>query len=88
MPYIKAERRDKILLDDRLINLEEIKSPGEMNYAIQCLAEALTKAVCIEPNYHVLNEVLGVMEAAKLEYYRRRLVPFEDLKIAENGDVF
>lgn len=32
-------------------------------------------------------EVLGALEAAKLELYRRRVAPYEDIKLQENGDV-
>jgi hypothetical protein len=31
--------------------------------------------------------VLGAMEAAKLEFYRRIVSPYEDEKIALHGDV-
>jgi hypothetical protein len=30
---------------------------------------------------------MGVLESAKLELYRRKIAPYEDDKIAENGDV-
>jgi len=32
--------------------------------------------------------MLGSVEAAKLEIYRRLIAPYEDTKIKENGDVF
>ncbi len=35
----------------------------------------------------VLFELLGAVEGAKLELYRRLAAPYEDLKIRENGDV-
>ena len=33
-------------------------------------------------------EVLGALEATKLELYRRRVAPYEDVKCKENGDVY
>jgi len=38
--------------------------------------------------YTTYNEVVGVLECAKLEMYRRAVAPYEDEKIAENGDVY
>ena len=38
--------------------------------------------------YAEFNEAIGAIECAKLELYRRMLAPYEDRKIAENGDVF
>jgi hypothetical protein len=38
-------------------------------------------------NYQHFNDVLGALEGAKLELYRRRIAPYEDTKIVENGDV-
>lgn len=32
--------------------------------------------------------VLAALEAAKLEFYRRQVAPYEDKKIESNGDVF
>ena len=96
MPYIKKERRDAInpLTDMNSIKLCEINSAGELNYAIQLLVQAYEgsssrlMSTWVEPNYAVFNAAIGAMEAAKLEYYRRRVVPYEDKKTTENGDVF
>ena len=40
------------------------------------------------PNYALYNAVIGVLECAKMELYRRQISPYEDRKIAENGDVY
>jgi hypothetical protein len=37
--------------------------------------------------YQHYNDVIGALEACKLELYRRRVAPYEDKKITENGDV-
>lgn len=38
--------------------------------------------------YDSLNAVIGVLECAKQEFYRRAAVPYENQKITENGDVY
>jgi hypothetical protein len=40
------------------------------------------------PNYQRFNDALGAIEGAKLELYRRRVAPYEDGKVIENGDVY
>lgn len=81
MPYIKPQDRVKILLDE-----ENISTPGDLNYFISNLINwyILQKG----KSYSTLNEVIGVLECAKLELYRRVAAPYEDLKIDENGDVY
>jgi hypothetical protein len=39
-------------------------------------------------NYKHINEIIGVLECAKQEFYRRVAAPYEDTKIQENGDVY
>lgn len=38
--------------------------------------------------YKDLNDAIGALEACKLEFYRRVIVPYEDQKIKSNGDVY
>ena len=83
MPYIKQERRIQLDIPDG------ISSPdyaGELNYKITCLC----RNYCQEHglSYARINDVLGALEGAKAEFYRRVAVPYEDMKIAENGDVY
>lgn len=88
MPYVndKARRELVFRFETRLPS-----SPGELNY---CLTEVIndylyefeTKGIPF--NYQLINDVLGALEGAKLEFYRRKVVPYEDQKITENGDVY
>jgi len=84
MPYIKREDRAKftqLLLDLGML----IKSEGELNY---CITELLL--IYMSPrdiSYTLLNKLMGVLECAKLEFYRRFVAPYEDEKIRENGDL-
>ncbi|NCC25137.1 MAG: hypothetical protein EOM25_08040 [Deltaproteobacteria bacterium] len=84
MPYIDPKRRE---LFDR--HLEEcarsIESEGEMNYCIYKLATLVVAKT--GESYSRLAMCSSAMEHAKLEWYRRRLVPYEDLKIQKNGDI-
>lgn len=80
MPYIKQEDRDRLVIGD------EAKTAGELNYIIskEIMSYLHRKGI----SYAHLNEVIGVLECAKLELYRRVVAEYEDVKIAENGDVF
>lgn len=81
MPYIIHENRAKILLD-----VETISNCGELNYYISTLLNWYINQK--GKNYSTINEVIGVLECAKLELYRRIAAPYEDTKIQENGDVY
>ena len=80
MPYIKKEARE--LLDDGGLPDNE----GELNYMISTLIDE--NLAMHGFNYSNLNQVVGVLECAKLEIYRRMAAPYEDQKMQENGDVY
>jgi hypothetical protein len=81
MPYISPENRD------RLARGGVPEDAGELNFAITTMIDAyLGRRGGLR--YAHLNEVVGVLECAKLEFYRRVAVPYEDVKISENGDVY
>ena len=99
MPYIEKQDRNRIVETDGLksfgveksgsflhINAEQILKPGELNYAITELALFYLKRKGV--SYTNMNEVIGVLECAKLEFYRRATAPYEDKKVEENGDVY
>lgn len=81
MPYISKEARSEIRLDIR-----DPETPGELNYAITYIIDYYLKQKGI--SYTNINEVIGVLECAKLELYRRIAAPYEENKILENGDVY
>ena len=39
-------------------------------------------------SYATINDIIGALEGAKMEFYRRVVAPYEDEKIKENGDVY
>ena len=84
MPYIKPERRQVLENDIRVLAIN-IVGPGELNYVITKLSHRYIEYN--EFSYRVLNEVIGVLECAKEELYRRVVVPYEEEKILENGDI-
>jgi hypothetical protein len=61
------------------------ETAGEINYIITRLVSAYFKRY---PSYQSINDVLGALEGAKLEFYRRVVGPYEDRKLQENGDVY
>lgn len=82
MPYIKQV--DRIEIDERM-GLPVIRTSGELNYAFTRLAHEYWRDN--GANYQAFNDIIGALEGAKLELYRRKVAPYEDKKIAENGDV-
>ena len=81
MPYIKKERRHPILMHE-----SHPKDAGELNFLVTSIIHNYIRGA-ERINYSLFNEITGVLECAKLELYRRWVVPYEDLKISENGDV-
>ena len=85
MPYISQKCRAALDADstDRIARVPF--TPGELNYKItQMLVRYLDK----DPTYDRYNAVVGALECAKLEMYRRMVAPYEEIKKAANGDVY
>jgi uncharacterized protein DUF6899 len=86
VPYISPSRREYLdPLLSRAITFAESLSPGDLNYVVTRLVSAKCARM---PRYEAFNAVVGALECAKLELYRRMVAPYEDTKIAENGDVY
>lgn len=84
MPYITQDRRE--VFDQALSTLAaEVANQGELNYCIYKLSTLIIER--IGESYEKLSMCSSAMEHAKLEWYRKRLAPYEDVKIAENGDI-
>ena len=86
MPYIKKENREKI--DSLLVPIKDAKitNCGDLNYVITSIIHNYIENTKLD--YTNLNNVIGVLECAKQEYYFRIVRNYEDLKIMENGDIF
>ena len=67
--------------------IEEVpKDSGELNYLITLLIQDYLEYK--NESYQTYNDIIGALEGAKLELYRRKIAPYEDKKIKENGDVY
>ena len=82
MPYIPPDRRHELRPA-----CEPAIGPGELNYQITSLIRQYLDSRW-KVDYRALNDVLGALEGAKAEFYRRVVVPFEEEKRAANGDVY
>lgn len=78
MPYINEHRKD--------VAEHHPRSPGELNFAItRLMIDYLSNRGL---SYTTASETLAQANEAVAEFRRRVLVPYEDKKIAENGDVY
>lgn len=78
MPYVNEQARENAR--------NHPTTAGELNYAVTSLVWDYIKGEGI--SYAIFNEVIGVLECAKLELYRRQVAVYEDRKRIENGDVY
>lgn len=79
MPYIKQIERNR---DTKA----HPSGPGQLNWIISEAVAYYLKDHGL--NYKTINDVVGALESAKLEFYRRIAIKYEDQKIRENGDVY
>jgi len=80
MPYITEKQRNNI----EILNFKPVCA-GELNYVITTIIRDYYDK---SPSYQSINDVVGALEGAKLEFYRRVAAPYEDNKIILNGDVY
>ena len=84
MPYIKDKRRREQLVGSGILAIP--KNAGELNYKITMVCKQYLEDK--GESYQTYNDILGVLAAVPLELYRRKIAPYEDKKIKENGDVY
>ena len=84
MPYI-TQARAEYLLSCHVRSIEP-RDVGELNFLI---TRMLMNYLNSHPvHYADLNDCLGTLEGAKLEFFRRVVVPYEEQKRQQNGDVY
>lgn len=86
MPYVKQETRKTI--DEVLRPVHErLYNEGDLNYAVTQLCLKYLRGTRTYVGY---NAVIGVLECAKQEFYRRAVAKYEDEKRGEpeRGDVY
>lgn len=81
MPYIEKEDREEIDSGERVA-----ETPGELAYVIYSTVMDYFNEFP-EAGYVIRNDILGVLEGVKQEFYRRHVSTYEDFKIEVNGDV-
>lgn len=59
---------------------------GELNYLVTKLCVEYIEQNGLD--YQAINDVLGALDGASKEFYRRVAVPYEEVKCAGNGDVY
>ena len=79
-PYIKQDDRLKFSLDD-----VQPENAGELNFVVSTIISNYIKKKGLK--YQHINDVIGVLDSAAKEFYRRVAAPYEDTKIKENGDI-
>lgn len=87
MPYINAERRDK-LYDGKYFKVDAIENAGDIQYAIAEIVDFYLRYGPGKFNYQKCNDVMGALAGAQQEFYARVVEPYEKLKIKENGGVY
>lgn len=78
MPYIPKSQRKKT-------ESGEYIDAGSFNYALTQMIDSYISQHQL--SYKTCNDIVGAMECCKMELYRRLVVPYEDKKILQNGDV-
>lgn len=81
MPYIKQTSREAF--EELIQSVPIFDTSGDLNYFI-------TNVLLMQhpERYADFNNLIGVLECVKLEFYRRAVAAYEDEKIKENGDVY
>ena len=93
MPYIKQS--DRQIYDHSITRLANILATvdedgpnltGELNYVISKLLAEILKIR--GKSYGRMSALRAALDDASMEFYRRVMANYEDLKIEENGDVY
>lgn len=79
MPYVKKEQRQAAVADGP-------SNAGELNFLMTVLIRSYLRSK--GTSYQTMNDIVGALECCKLEFTRRVVSPYEDVKIKENGDLW
>lgn len=83
MPYIKKKRRLPLAPHTDVYP----ETLGELSYQITRMCDWYLQN-SLPNSADDIMAVIGCLDATKLELWRRVMVPYEEEKIDENGDVF
>lgn len=87
MPYIPQNQRENYddLINGLVNRLEQREFHlGHLNYIISSLVR---RVIDDEDGYEWLSSIGGVLSDVRDEFYRTVMVPYEQAKIEENGDI-
>ena len=79
MPYIRQSDKETLFAG------HTPTTAGELNFLFTSICKVYMEN---GESYQKYNDCIGALEGAKLELYRRKVAPYEDTKIKENGDVY
>lgn len=93
MPYIVQDKRNLLDpgIDQILDGLRQIESDDPENNFEGCINYIITALITRayeKTSYREINDIIGALECAKLEFYRRQAAPYENQKCYENSDVY
>jgi hypothetical protein len=81
MPYIKQVKRHYL----QAFDIPRLADAGELNYFLTTIIAQYWEDTS---DYQGINDIVGALEGAKLEFYSRIAIPYEEKKLKENGDVY
>lgn len=83
MPYISPDNQKEFDALIKEIGKADIKTAGELNFLFTKLAIQYVATNGLR--YQNMNDVVGSLEGAKQEFYRRVVAPYENQKAYEVG---
>lgn len=92
MPYITQHMRDEV--DEEIIHLvqrlktiaQDTRRAGVLNYTITQLLATFYN-LPEKQSYATYNELIGVLDCCKLEFYSTFVATYEEQKSQENGPI-
>lgn len=91
MPYVKERNRELYKPLQQMLDTFNLLHPGDLNYLLTLVCQRYLQTWGDETRdvtYREYNDIIGALEACKLELYRRMVAPYEDEAIKRNGDVY
>ena len=86
MPYVTEEERAQLapVLEAFESAFSTENYEGRLNYLVSSMVASVWRRT---GRYQDVARLTGVLENVKQEFYRRAASPYEDVKLAEHGDI-
>lgn len=85
MPYVDEETKLRLYVEDGPQG-GLADTPGPLNFLLTMIVKEYLHNHGL--SYQTCNDIVGALDNCKDEFRRRVQHPYEDEKIAENGDVY